>query len=120
MATTADVFIKYKCKKGECGTCRIMVDGKWIRACQTDVPSMPKGEAYGVFCRELSTKSKKSSGFFSPQSFVDGIVNNGLGVVGFVKEGAQAGDEFSVRMDREAKLAAIVARKKAEKEASAK
>ena len=114
------MFIKYKCKKGECGTCRIMVDGKWIRACQTDVPSMPKGEAYGVFCRELSTKSKKSSGFFSPQSFVDGVVNNGLGVVGFVKEGAQASDEFSVRMDREAKLAAIVARKKAEKEDSAK
>ena len=32
-------------------------------------------------------KSKKSSGFFSAQSFVDGFTNNALGVVGFVAEG---------------------------------
>lgn len=84
------------------------------------MPSVGDGKAYGVFCREVSAKSKRSSSFFSPQSFVDGVVNNGLGVVGFVAEGAKAGDEFSVRMEREAKLAEIVARKKAEqgKEAS--
>jgi len=116
VAADADVFIKYKCKKGECGTCSIMVDGKWIQACQTNVPQVAAGEAYEVFCREVNAKSRKSSGFFSPQSFVDGVVNNGLGVVGFVAEGAKAGDEFSVRMEREAKLAEIVARKKAEKD----
>ncbi len=32
-------------------------------------------------------KSKKASGFFSAQSFVDGFTNNALGVVGFVAEG---------------------------------
>ena len=119
VAADADVFIKYKCKKGECGTCSIMVDGRWIQACQTSVPSVAKGDAYTVACRKVNAKSKKSSGFFSPQSFVDGVVNNGLGVVGFVAEGAKAGDEYSVRMEREAKLKEIVERKKREKETNA-
>ena len=40
------------------------------------------------------------------------IVNNGLGVVGFIKEGAKADDEFSVRMEREAKIKELVAKRK--------
>jgi hypothetical protein len=36
----ADAFIPYKCKKGECGTCDVLIDGKWVHACQTTIPSM--------------------------------------------------------------------------------
>ena len=40
-----------------------------------------------VNIRESKVKSKKSSGFYSAQSFFDGFTNNALGVVGFVAEG---------------------------------
>ena len=36
-------------------------------------------------------RTKEKAAFFSPKSFADGVWNNGLGVVGFVKE---AGDEI--------------------------
>ena len=39
-AGQADAFIPYKCKKGECGTCDVLVDGKWVHACQTRIPSV--------------------------------------------------------------------------------
>jgi hypothetical protein len=29
---------------------------------------------------------EEKAAFFTPKSFADGVVNNGLGVVGFVKE----------------------------------
>lgn len=116
VAIQADAFINYKCKKGECGTCDVMIDGKWVHTCQTKVPSMAKGETLNVFIRAGKVKSKKSSGFFSAQSFVDGFTNNALGVVGFVAEGIKEEDSFNVRMEREKELLAKVAAKKAAKE----
>lgn len=50
----ADAFINYKCKKGECGTCDVMIDGKWVHTCQTKVPSLAKGESFNVFIRAVS------------------------------------------------------------------
>ena len=47
-------------------------------------------------------KSKKASGFFSPQSFVDGFTNNALGVVGFVAEGIKEEVLFAPRRLRPA------------------
>ncbi|CAJ1350638.1 unnamed protein product [Effrenium voratum] len=32
VATQADVFIRYKCKKGKCKTCAVNIDGKWVCA----------------------------------------------------------------------------------------
>lgn len=61
--------------------------------------------------------AKKSAEFFSPKSFVDGFVNNALGVAGFVQTAAKADDAFEARMAREAALAAKV---KAAKERKAK
>jgi ferredoxin len=78
VAAAADVAIKYKCQKGECGTCQVQVDGKWIKTCQTRVPAMPKGVSYSVTVKPF----KEKAAFFSPQSFVDGFSNNVLGMAG--------------------------------------
>eukprot|EP00277_Geminigera_cryophila_P000834 CAMPEP_0179427970 /NCGR_PEP_ID=MMETSP0799-20121207/13772_1 /TAXON_ID=46947 /ORGANISM="Geminigera cryophila, Strain CCMP2564" /LENGTH=234 /DNA_ID=CAMNT_0021203257 /DNA_START=10 /DNA_END=714 /DNA_ORIENTATION=+ len=118
VATQANAFIPYKCKKGECGTCDVLINGKWVHACQTTIPSMAKGEVFQVNIREGKVQAKKASGFFSAQSFVDGFTNNALGVVGFVNEGIKEEDNFNVRMEREKEMLAKVAAKKAAKEAA--
>jgi len=46
VAAQAGQFIKYQCRKGECGTCAVRVDGQWIRTCSVKVPHVPKGETY--------------------------------------------------------------------------
>jgi len=117
VATQADAFIKYKCGKGECGTCEVQVDGKWIRTCQTRVPSLAAGETYSVRIRPGAVKTEASSGFFSAKSFRDGFVNNALGMYGLVAEGAKEDDNFNLRMDKEAAIKAKVAAKKAAKAA---
>jgi hypothetical protein len=61
-------------------------------------------------------EKKKPSKFFSPASFVEGIVNNGVGVFGFVSEALKADDEFQKRMEKEKALAAKVAAEKAKKQ----
>lgn len=121
VAEAAGVEIKYKCKKGECGTCEVNVGGKWVKACQTSIDALPKGvEALQITVKDIQKAPEKApSKFFSPASFVEGVVNNGLGVVGFVQVALKADDEFNARMKREAELAAKVeAAKKAKMEAA--
>ena len=65
VAAQAGQYIKYKCGKGECGTCEVRVNGQWIRTCSVKVPYVPPGESYEVFVRASMTKTKKSSSFFS-------------------------------------------------------
>jgi hypothetical protein len=119
VAAAADVFIKFKCKKGECGTCAVLHDGQWIKTCQTTIPQLGPGESFNIKVREVASakNGKAPSTFFSPASFVEGVVNNGLGVVGFVAEGVKAKEEFGVRMDREAEIAAKVEEIKRRKKA---
>jgi ferredoxin len=111
-AEEANVQINYKCKKGECGTCEVMINGRWERACQTTIPSLPPGEEMVIV---VPKNKKKNAGFFTPASFVEGVVNNGLGVVGFVDKCSKADAGFDERMERERKLAELVAKKKAQK-----
>jgi hypothetical protein len=110
VAAQAGQYIKYKCKKGECGTCAVRVDGNWIRTCSVSVPHVPEGQSYEVrarvparaqsappltptlarrqvFVRGTMLKPTKSSRFFSVKSFFSGFKNNLLGMVGFAKEG---------------------------------
>merc|ERR1719413_142202 len=54
VAAQADVFIRYKCKKGECKTCAVNIDGKWVSACQTRVPPLAPGQEFGVRVRPVS------------------------------------------------------------------
>jgi ferredoxin len=49
----AGAVIPYKCKKGECGTCKVMIDGKWAQACQTKIPSLGSSEIFQVNIREV-------------------------------------------------------------------
>ena len=49
----AGAVIPYKCKKGECGTCKVMIDGHWTQACQTKIPALGKGEVFQVNIREV-------------------------------------------------------------------
>lgn len=51
VASQCGQYIKYKCGKGECGTCEVRVEGKWIRTCSTRVPALPPGEVYNVHVR---------------------------------------------------------------------
>ncbi|KAJ1459016.1 hypothetical protein M885DRAFT_512172 [Pelagophyceae sp. CCMP2097] len=117
VATQADKWIQYGCGKGECGTCECRVDGNWVKMCQQVVPSLAKGEVYTVGVPATKIKGKKSSGFFSMQSFADGFRNNALGVVGLVVEGSKADPEFEARMEKERKMNAAVAARKAAKAA---
>jgi ferredoxin len=82
VAKAEAIEIQYKCKKGECGTCEIKVDGKWTKACQLTIPALPKGDILRVSIPPVKEKvvSKAPAKFFSPASFVEGVVNNGLGV----------------------------------------
>lgn len=113
VAKNANVEIQYKCKKGECGTCEVNVQGKWIKACQTKITSK---DSLKITVKEY----KKKPAFFSPQSLADGFNNNVLGMVGLVTEGIKVDDEYQARMMREKKLADMVAAKKSEKEKTAK
>lgn len=48
VAAQAGQYIKYQCRKGECGTCAVRVDGQWIRTCSVAVPFVPAGQSYEV------------------------------------------------------------------------
>ena len=115
VATNADQFIRYKCKKGECGTCEVQVDGKWIRSCVSTIPYVDPGQRYEVTVKPSMVTTKKSSRFYSLRSILDGWINNILGMVGFVRTSAAEGKNFKVRIDREAEIAELVAAKKAAK-----
>ena len=54
VATQADVFIRYKCKKGKCKTCAVNIDGKWVSACQTKIPPQEPGKSFDVRVRPVS------------------------------------------------------------------
>ena len=89
IAALAEVDIKFKCRKGECSTCLVNINGQWVQACQTTVGS----EKMSVKIRDgpitkLNVKEEeKKAAFFSPKSLADGFNNNVLGMVGLVKEG---------------------------------
>ena len=114
VASQADVFIRYKCKKGQCKTCAVNIDGKWVSACQTKVPPQEPGKSFDVRVRPVSDahKTQEKAAFFTPKSFADGVVNNGLGVVGFVKEAFGADPDFKVRMERERLVEELLAQKR--------
>ena len=38
VAQEAGIDIKYKCKKGDCGTCAVKFDGLLTKACQSTLP----------------------------------------------------------------------------------
>jgi hypothetical protein len=92
----------------------VNIGGKWVKTCQTTLSAAPDDGALKITVRDILVAKKGAAEFFSPKSFVEGIVNNGLGVVGFVQVALKADDEFDARMKREADLAAKVeaARKK--------
>ena len=94
-----------------------MQDGKWIKAWQTKVTAAGGKGPYTISVRSVpkDKRSSPSAGFFSPKSLADGFTNNVLGMVGLVVEGAQADDEFKLRMQREKELQAKLAAKKAGK-----
>eukprot|EP01036_Dinobryon_divergens_P059007 gene59007-78733_t len=117
VAVSALVDIKYKCKKGECGTCEVNMNGKWVKACQSTIapPNVP-GETL-VITVKPEKEIKKSATFFSPKSFVDGFTNNALGVAGLVAAITNADDEFNQRMAKEKEFADKVAAAKAAKAA---
>ena len=101
VATQANQFIRYGCKKGECGTCECMVDGKWIRPCVETVPALAEGEELVLTLKALKSKSTSSGKFYSAKSFVMGFYNNALGMVGFVKTRRQAKKNWEDRVEYE-------------------
>ena len=103
VASQADQFIRYKCKKGECGTCEVQVNGKWVRTCVATVPYV-EDNVFEVTVKPTMMKGQgKASKFYSLKSFVMGWYNNILGMVGFVKTSATEGKNFRDRLDGELK-----------------
>merc|ERR1719482_2291085 len=91
VAAQAGQYIKYKCGKGECGTCQVRVNGEWVKTCVSRVPAYVEGGGnFDVWVRPSMAKSKKASRFFSVRSFFDGFKNNVLGMVGFVVQGKKS------------------------------
>jgi hypothetical protein len=84
VATQAGQYIKYGCGEGECGTCECMVDGKWIRPCVATVPATVAGQEMIVQIKAFSAVKVSSGKFFSLRSFLMGLWNNILGMIGFV------------------------------------
>eukprot|EP00816_Leptocylindrus_hargravesii_P006401 CAMPEP_0196801958 /NCGR_PEP_ID=MMETSP1362-20130617/1718_1 /TAXON_ID=163516 /ORGANISM="Leptocylindrus danicus, Strain CCMP1856" /LENGTH=246 /DNA_ID=CAMNT_0042173149 /DNA_START=68 /DNA_END=809 /DNA_ORIENTATION=+ len=118
VAAQAGQFIRYGCKKGECGTCQAMCDGKWIRPCVVKVPDVPKGEQYVVTLNAIKNKSKSSGKFFSIRSFFMGFYNNLLGMVGFVKQRRAARKNYLDRMDIEDNILKLAEEKRKAAEAA--
>lgn len=48
IANAAKVNIKYKCKKGECGTCTVNFNGKLVKACQSSLPTVSKEKKFQI------------------------------------------------------------------------
>ena len=118
VARDAGVEIRYKCGKGECNTCEVNVNGKFVKSCQVVTGS----ENMRVVIREYKGKDEdvKKAAFFSPQSLADGFTNNVIGMVGFAQEGAKVDGAFQERMERERLLLEKVAAKKAAAEGGKK
>ena len=120
VASQADQFIRYKCKKGECGTCEVQVNGKWVRTCVATVPYV-EDNVFEVTVKPTMMKGQgKASKFYSLKSFVMGWYNNILGMVGFVKTSATEGKNFRDRLDGEDEVARLVAARKAKRLAEGK
>ena len=117
VAAQSGQYIKYQCRKGECGTCEVHANGQAVRMCQTVVPALAAGEAYVVEVPLLKSKTKKASRFFSIKSFFAGFKNNLLGMVGFVRAGRKEKEAFNDRMSEEQRIKELVAAKKAAKAA---
>mmetsp|Transcript_105370 Transcript_105370/g.275115 ORF Transcript_105370/g.275115 Transcript_105370/m.275115 type:complete len:708 (-) Transcript_105370:339-2462(-) len=113
VAKQADVFIKYQCRKGECKTCAVNIDGRWVSACQQRIEPQAPGEHFAVRVRPVSEKQKRKekAAFFSPESISDGFWNNAWGMFGMVTEGAKSGDDFAVRMQRERRIQELTEKK---------
>jgi len=119
VASQAGQYIQYKCRKGECGTCQVKVNGEWVKPCVHRVPYVEKEDVYEVWLPPTMAKSKQSSAFFSVRSFISGFKNNLLGMVGFVRQGAKSNQAFKERLQREEEIKALAAARKKAKEASA-
>ena len=66
VAMQADQFIRYKCGKGECGTCEVNIDGKWVRTCSATVPPLDVTQTLQITVKpSMVAPTKKSSRFFS-------------------------------------------------------
>ena len=103
VAEDAAVPISYDCREGKCGTCSVKVGSRWIKTCVSTVPApVLPGEVMEIIIPKAAIKSSK---FFSPRSFLDGVWNNALGIVGFVGKMTAADKQYQARIAREKALA---------------
>lgn len=113
VAAQAGQSIRYGCKKGECGTCECMANGKWIRPCVETVPDWAPGQELVLNIKELKNKSKSSGKFYSVKSFFMGFYNNFVGMFGFVKQRKAAKKNWEERQEYEHLVKVLTAEKKA-------
>jgi len=113
VAIQAGQIIKYQCRKGECGTCEVTINGEKVRTCMAKVPTnLPEGENYVVEVPIGKVRVKKQSAFFSIRSFLDGFKNNVKGFIGFVTYGRKEKQNFKDRINAEEELKKKVLAKK--------
>lgn len=101
-AVQAGAFIRYGCKKGECGTCEALCNGQYIRPCISKVPAdLRSGQEYLVELKAIKAKRVSSGKFYTAKSIVLGFWNNLLGMVGFVKTRRAAKKNWEERQEYE-------------------
>jgi len=112
VAAQSGQWIKYKCKKGQCGTCDVRIGGEWVHTCQHKIPYIADGETYEVFVRDTMKKAKRSSRFYSFKSLIAGAKNNILGMVGFVRDARRSKDNFDTRLSKEDEIMALAEKRR--------
>ena len=113
VAAQAGQPVRYGCKKGECGTCECMANGKWVRPCVETVPDWAPGQELVLVLKELKSKSTSSGKFYSVKSFFMGFYNNFVGMFGFVKQRKAAKKNWEERQEYEHLVKVLTAEKKA-------
>ncbi|CAM9243974.1 unnamed protein product [Heterosigma akashiwo] len=112
VAAQAGQFIRYGCKKGECGTCEVNCDGKWVRPCVDKLPAAAPGKKLVIQVKAIKAKSKSSGKFFSFRSFIMGFWNNLLGMFGFVKQRRAAKKNWEERIEMEERIKRLTEEKR--------
>uniref|UniRef100_A0A7S2MJ24 2Fe-2S ferredoxin-type domain-containing protein n=1 Tax=Helicotheca tamesis TaxID=374047 RepID=A0A7S2MJ24_9STRA len=116
VAVQAGAFIRYGCKKGECGTCEALCNGKYIRPCVETVPAdLKQGQELVIQVKAIKSKRVSSGKFYTAKSVVMGFWNNLLGMVGFVKTRRAAKKNWEERQEYEDLIAKRTKEIKAER-----
>ena len=110
VAAQSGQYIKYQCKKGQCGTCEVRVDGKWIRTCVSQARHRARHRAplyrapQSAACRASRPKASLPPPLPSPRQvpYVEPGQTYKVQVKSSMKKPKTSSRFYSIRCDRAA------------------